>query len=242
MEGTMNRSSVWIALLGLLFASPARADTAVTVANPTFTAPAPGIPVGEAANTEATCGPPEVGTSASADWTTFANSEYTSISSWLALAPDGTLANLTSVGDRENGLVQVMAGQDTRTNVNRVTASVYVLAGQVYVQIGNGGSGGGSTGPSSTTGTWEELSACGRPDMLNNEIILYGTEPAVFYVREVKAFFDPTCPSCTHAPDKVGPPLDPSCGDCEAAVCAIDDYCCTITWDDLCVAEALEEC
>jgi len=173
----------------------AAADTPVSVNNPLFTIPMPGVPAGTPAHTAATCGLYAVGSSASKDWTTYANNAFGSITSWLTTAPDGTPANLTTVGGAQNGLVQVMVGQGTRTTVNRVTAVVYVLAGQVVLEMGDGGSGGGATPTSTTTGAWEVVSGCGRADMLNNEIVLYGTGPAVFYVRKVTVEFDQHCPS-----------------------------------------------
>lgn len=225
-------------LVGLaVTAATARAQVAVSVTNPTFTIPTPGIAPGDPAHTPATCAPPEGGSSASNGWTTFGNDETGSITSWLTLAPDGTPANLTTVGGPQNGLVQVLAPQNTLTNVNRVTASVYVLAGQTSVQIGNGGAGGGTTAVSTSARTWETISACGRPDLLNNEIVIYGTEPSVFYVRSASVSFDVKCPTC-HKQTVTGPPMAPSCGACASNVCAIDTFCCNSAWDSLCVSEA----
>jgi len=47
---------------------------------------------------------------------------------------------------------------------------------------------------------------------------------------------------CDHDKCDEGGPLDPKCGTCEAAVCAADDYCCTVEWDSLCVKEADKQC
>jgi hypothetical protein len=47
---------------------------------------------------------------------------------------------------------------------------------------------------------------------------------------------------CDHESDEIGGPLDPSCGPCEAEVCAADDFCCNTEWDDVCVDEAAEMC
>jgi hypothetical protein len=48
--------------------------------------------------------------------------------------------------------------------------------------------------------------------------------------------------NCDHSPDTEGGPLDPSCGECEETVCALDSYCCDTAWDDVCVDEAATEC
>ena len=43
---------------------------------------------------------------------------------------------------------------------------------------------------------------------------------------------------CPHGVCETGGPLDPSCGACEAAVCAVDPFCCDVAWDSICVGEA----
>jgi hypothetical protein len=50
--------------------------------------------------------------------------------------------------------------------------------------------------------------------------------------------------SCDHPADQVGTPLDPSCDDCAATVCAFDPFCCDPQgqWDSICVDEAAAEC
>jgi hypothetical protein len=40
---------------------------------------------------------------------------------------------------------------------------------------------------------------------------------------------------CEHDVCTVGSPLDPSCGSCAASVCSVDDYCCNVEWDQVCV-------
>lgn len=47
---------------------------------------------------------------------------------------------------------------------------------------------------------------------------------------------------CVHDVCSTGAPLSASCGMCEAAVCAADDYCCTNQWDGVCVGLADDEC
>ncbi len=42
---------------------------------------------------------------------------------------------------------------------------------------------------------------------------------------------------CEHEVDEEGSPLDPMCGACAEAVCAVDSYCCETEWDDVCVGE-----
>jgi hypothetical protein len=44
--------------------------------------------------------------------------------------------------------------------------------------------------------------------------------------------------SCDHDVCAEGTPLDPACDLCVDLVCAIDDYCCTSSWDSLCVGSA----
>ncbi len=41
---------------------------------------------------------------------------------------------------------------------------------------------------------------------------------------------------CEHAVDEPGSPLDPMCGACAEAVCAVDSFCCETEWDDQCVS------
>ena len=44
--------------------------------------------------------------------------------------------------------------------------------------------------------------------------------------------------------DCVEPHTMPGCenGDCEAAVCAVDSFCCNVAWDSICANEALDIC
>lgn len=49
-------------------------------------------------------------------------------------------------------------------------------------------------------------------------------------------------PTCDHELCETGEPLSASCGDCAAAVCAADDYCCTTKWDVLCLDVVDAEC
>ena len=41
---------------------------------------------------------------------------------------------------------------------------------------------------------------------------------------------------------EVGPAQDPSCGQCQADICAQDPFCCEQSWDDICVGEAETIC
>ena len=52
----------------------------------------------------------------------------------------------------------------------------------------------------------------------------------------------PTTPTCPHSVCEEGAALGANCGACEEAVCAADDYCCTNSWDSLCVAAVEENC
>jgi hypothetical protein len=48
--------------------------------------------------------------------------------------------------------------------------------------------------------------------------------------------------SCAHGLCFEGPPLDPTCSECVATVCAVDSFCCEFGWDGLCVQEAQDLC
>ena len=48
--------------------------------------------------------------------------------------------------------------------------------------------------------------------------------------------------NCDHDPCEAGTALGTNCGDCQAAVCAQDDYCCSTEWDATCVGEVSQYC
>jgi len=48
--------------------------------------------------------------------------------------------------------------------------------------------------------------------------------------------------TCDHDVCTEGTPLDPECGACAAAVCAVDDFCCSNMWDGVCVNAVEDEC
>lgn len=48
--------------------------------------------------------------------------------------------------------------------------------------------------------------------------------------------------TCTHDTCTVGDALDPSCGSCEADICAVDPFCCEVQWDSLCVQQVETVC
>jgi hypothetical protein len=53
------------------------------------------------------------------------------------------------------------------------------------------------------------------------------------------------CSTCAHPKCVIGPALEPTCGECEAAICANDPFCCDDvggTWDDLCVERVRTVC
>ncbi len=51
------------------------------------------------------------------------------------------------------------------------------------------------------------------------------------------------CPgSCTHAPCTIGVALTSGCTDCVTQVCNADPYCCSTSWDSLCVSEVTSIC
>ena len=216
------------------------------------------VPAGEPATTLAVCSfpPGAFGYSASKYWTVYANTPATSINSWITNAPSyppsGPVApsNLMAVGGDQDGIVQELRdpatalplGQCTATDLNAVTAWVYVVAGGAQLQFGNGGAGGGIPETSTTQGTWEQITACGRGDLLNNQITIYGVGPSVFYVDDVVAEFSESCAVCSHGAHTEGEPLSPDCGLCEASLCTADPFCCSTWWDAACVARAATLC
>jgi hypothetical protein len=92
--------------------------------------------------------------------------------------------------------------------------------------------------------------------------IIFGDEPPQlnFYCQPVAAGYGVCAPcsnpfqacgntsggggsgTCDHPVCEEGTPLDPSCGDCAAAVCAADSFCCNDTWDAICVGQVDTEC
>ncbi|TSC29297.1 hypothetical protein [Corallococcus sp. Z5C101001] len=48
--------------------------------------------------------------------------------------------------------------------------------------------------------------------------------------------------ACTHGACTQGGPLTQGCSSCANTVCNVDSYCCTITWDSICVNEAKQLC
>ncbi|KAI8812976.1 putative extracellular elastinolytic metallo proteinase precursor [Cladochytrium replicatum] len=48
--------------------------------------------------------------------------------------------------------------------------------------------------------------------------------------------------TCSHSVCKTGAALTEDCNACAAAVCAEDSYCCTVSWDSLCVSEVSTYC
>lgn len=48
--------------------------------------------------------------------------------------------------------------------------------------------------------------------------------------------------TCDHDACTAGGPLGTDCDMCAAAVCAVDDYCCTTAWDQLCINQVAQQC
>ena len=177
----------------------------VYLLNGSFDDPTPGIVPGDAADTPAVCTGPTGANSASEFWTTWSNTALTQVTSWIATSPDGAFtSNLVYAGGRGDGLVQVLSQsptqwvgvtQDTQTDMNAVGVWVWMVAGEVGVQFGNGGAQGGPLHTSQTTGEWEWVGGCGRGDGLNNEITIYATDtgPSIFYVDDAAVYYDPAC-------------------------------------------------
>lgn len=53
---------------------------------------------------------------------------------------------------------------------------------------------------------------------------------------------DGTLSAGSHGLCELGGPLDPACDPCVAAVCQVDEYCCSNEWDLLCFDAVLAEC
>jgi hypothetical protein len=102
-----------------------------------------------------------------------------------SVAPTGaTTGMLVTSTAADNGLVQTFATLPSAS----FDAWVYVLQGQVSIGIGNGGSTTG-TAFSSSTGTWQHLSA--NSNSASNEVIVYSSGPAVYYVTSAVAVPEP---------------------------------------------------
>ncbi|WP_437488643.1 hypothetical protein WME75_09150 [Sorangium sp. So ce1014] len=48
--------------------------------------------------------------------------------------------------------------------------------------------------------------------------------------------------ACSHEPCAIGAPLTADCGGCEAEICRFDPFCCSSSWDEICVGEATGLC
>ncbi|MBW2525133.1 MAG: hypothetical protein JRI23_13200 [Deltaproteobacteria bacterium] len=48
--------------------------------------------------------------------------------------------------------------------------------------------------------------------------------------------------SCSHTECVTGAPLASSCSLCVTAVCTVDSFCCSVSWDAMCVAQAIGIC
>jgi hypothetical protein len=179
------------------------APTPVYLLNPSFDIPETDITPGESADTPAMCVGATGRPSASMYWSTWVNTPLTQVTSWLIDSPDHLYtANLVFAGAGGDGLVSVLSRSskywlqtydDTLTNVNSVGVWVWVVAGQVGVQLGNGGNAGGGLHMSETNGVWEYIGGCGRADGLNNEITIYANGPAIYYVDDASVEYDAAC-------------------------------------------------
>jgi hypothetical protein len=183
-------------------ATPPEAATPVYLLNGILDEPYPGTTPGDAVDTPAVCGGATGWASASAAWSTWLNEPLTQATSWLTTSPDGLYtANLVYSGG-PGGLVTVLSWsptdydpvwQGTETNVNSVGAWVWVVAGGVGIQLGDGGNAGGPNHLSQSQGHWEWIGGCGHPKGLNSEITIYGDGPSIYYVDDVTVSYDPDC-------------------------------------------------
>jgi hypothetical protein len=162
--------------LVLVLAASSRAD--LIVSNPTFNYPNPSF------STTTLTGAHHGGPSAAASWTTWNNTSATTTTSLLpsTLPGGGTnMIHITTTG-ASNGLVQIMAPQNTGPTSVTSSAYVYVLSGRVGLGTGNGGNTSPTDAVSTTTHAWELLSGA-NGQAPANEIIVYSYKGAAdFYV------------------------------------------------------------
>jgi hypothetical protein len=174
----------------------------VYLLNGSFDEPEPGTTPGEAVDSPAVCSGAIGRPTASWAWSTWQNEPLRQMTSWLTTSPDGLYTANLVYGGTASGLVTVLSQSpthwiqvydDTLTNMNSAGVWVWVVAGGVTVQFGNGGAAGGQLHHSQTQGQWEWVGGCGRSDGLNNEITIYADGPSIFYVDDASIEYDPVC-------------------------------------------------
>lgn len=179
-----------------------------SIVRASFDEPEPGTTPGDAVDSPAVCGGAIGRPTASWAWSTWQNTPLTQMTSWLTTSPDGLYtANLVYAGGAGDGLVTVMSQSPTEwiqvydgtlTNMNSAGVWVWVVAGSVTVQFGNGGAAGGPLHHSHTQGQWEWVGGCGRGDGLNNEMTIYADGPSIFYVDDAMIGYEPGCGGGKH--------------------------------------------
>ena len=119
---------------------------------------------------------------------------------------------------------------------------------------GGGAGGGSTTGPEPT---------CAHDACEGGEAMSAGCDDCIAAVCDLDPYccetaYDETCVSeaqsiatcgcaapeetCAHDVCEAGDILDPTCSSCVESVCQADGFCCTTSWDDLCVSNAVELC
>lgn len=63
-----------------------------------------------------------------------------------------------------------------------------------------------------------------------------------WFVDNLRILASQSTEQCEHGVCEVGPALDPECSTCASNVCDVDSFCCLVTWDSICVAEAQQLC
>jgi hypothetical protein len=164
--------------LVLALATSARADLIVT--NPDFTTPTTGV------TSSVLTGAHHGGPSAAADWGTWNNSNATTTTALMASTLPGggpNMIHVTTTGSN-NGLVQVLAPQNTGPGGASASVMVYVLSGHVGIGTGNGGFTSNNNAISTTTNTWQLLRGFNSPSQTPvNELVIYSYGGAAdFYV------------------------------------------------------------
>jgi hypothetical protein len=181
-EGAMLMRFLWLCLsrallsIGFVLGLAAGAHAELIVANPNFDEANPSF------STTTLTGAHLAGPSAAAHWTTFNNSQATTVTSLVpSTLPSGGshMIHITTTG-QDNGIVQVLAPPNTGPMNVTSSAYVYVLSGRVGLGTGNGGSTNDTDATSTTLNHWELLSAP-NGHAPANEVVVYSYKGAADY-------------------------------------------------------------
>jgi hypothetical protein len=78
---------------------------------------------------------------------------------------------------------------------------------------------------------------CAATIFIRNQCIVNSPEPGCS-IERCTSFCTAECGYCLTVHDATGCEPD----SCESAICAIDPFCCEVTWDNICATEAFEIC